>query len=109
MATKLKTDSVKIHLLNHGLMCCGNIAHNPEVIGTFDEDPVTGNDGNEYAVFTIADSEDGSHPSGWAGTYRVSVSALAAHCLPVFTTFPDGYEAPRTHGNVYPFPEGHTV
>ena len=79
-----KTDSVNIPLYGHGLECVGNIVHEPHVTGTFAADPVTGEDGNVYGVFTVQDSADKSYPSLWAGTYRINASRLRAYAPSVF-------------------------
>lgn len=72
----LKTNPVKINLLGHGLERLGSIRPEPEVTGTFARETVTGNDGREYAVFTISDPVDGAFPSQWAGTYRIDLTRL---------------------------------
>lgn len=74
--TTMKTTPVSIPLYGHGVETAGNIDHEPIVNGTFAADTVTGEDGNEYAIFTIADNYPAS-PSIWAGTYRISVDRLA--------------------------------
>ena len=71
----MKTNTVTIPLFGHGLESVGNLAHDPVVTGAFAADTVTGNDGVEYAVFTVA---EGNYPSEWVGTYRISVSRLKA-------------------------------
>lgn len=81
---KFKTSPVTIPLYGHGLECVGSIAHEPRVNGTFAADPVTGNDGNIFGVFTVTDPEDGRYPSGWAGTYRISASRLRSYGPDVF-------------------------
>ena len=81
---RLKTEPVTISLHGHGLECVGNYAPEPLVTGSFAADPVTGNDGNEYALFTIADPQNGEYPSHWAGTYRISISYLKAYRPSVF-------------------------
>ena len=83
---KFKTTPVTIPLYGHGLWCTSTLAHEPHVTGTFAEDPVTGNDGNSYGVFTIADPEDKSYPSAWAGVYRIDVSRLKAYVPSVFAS-----------------------
>lgn len=72
MAT-MKTTPVSIPLNGHGVETVGNIDHEPIVKGTFAAETVTGADGKEYALFTIADEEV---PSIWAGTYRIDVGRL---------------------------------
>ena len=79
----MTTSTVKIHLYGHGLEVVGNLSSEPEVIGTFAEDVVTGSDGAKYAVFTITDDTPGI-PSSWAGTYRIDVNRLAAMGEDVF-------------------------
>lgn len=79
----MTTSTVKIHLYGHGLEVVGSLSNEPEVIGTFDADVVTGSDGAKYAVFTIADGTPGI-PSSWAGTYRIDVNRLAAMGEDVF-------------------------
>lgn len=49
---------------------------NAKVPGTFAAETVRGNDGKDYAVFTVGDPENGSYPSSWAGTYRIDVIQL---------------------------------
>lgn len=80
MAT-MKTSTVSIPLFGHGLEDVGNLAHDPVVTGAFAADTVTGNDGVEYAVFTVA---EGNYPSEWVGVYRIAVSRLQAglRCIP---------------------------
>ena len=82
MAT-MKTTPVTIPLYGHGVETLGSIDHEPHIKGTFAADTVTGEDGKEYALFTIAD-EYPDAPSSWAGTYRISVERLAAAGLDVF-------------------------
>lgn len=82
MAT-MKTSSVSIHLYGHGVETVGNIDHEPLVTGTFAAETVTGEDGKEYALFTVAD-EYPAAPSSWAGTYRISVERLEACGADVF-------------------------
>lgn len=78
-----KTTSVTIPLYGHGLETVGNIDHEPMVTGTFAADPVTGNDGTVFGIFTVPDPTNGTdYPSQWAGTYRISVDRLKS--LPVF-------------------------
>ena len=72
----MNTNPVKIQLLGHGLECVGSIHPEPEVSGTFASETVTGNDGREYAVFTVSDPADGAFPSLWAGTYRIDLVRL---------------------------------
>lgn len=81
------TATVNIPLYGHGLEDVGNIAHEPHVVGSFAADPVTGNDGVKYGVFTITDSETGAYPSAWAGTYRINADRLKAEVPQVFTEF----------------------
>lgn len=90
MATTMKTSTVSIPLFGHGLESAGNLAHEPVVTGNFAADIATGNDGIEYAVFTVA---EGNYPSEWVGVYRISVSRLKAglRCIP------DGPEDPETY------------
>ena len=76
MATKFKTTKIETVLGGHGLATQGDILYEPHVVGIFDADPVMGNDGIEYGVFTIAD--EAPNLSGWAGTYRVPVSRMEA-------------------------------
>lgn len=80
----LKTGTVTIPLYGHGLENVGSVDAEPMVTGSFAADPVTGNDGKEYAVFTIADPQNGEYPSLWAGTYRISLSRLEAYAPEVF-------------------------
>ena len=89
MAT-MKTSTVTIPLFGHGLESVGNLAHNPVVTGAFAADTVTGNDGVEYAVFTVA---EGNYPSEWVGTYRISISRLKAglRCIPDGSGDPEIY------------------
>ena len=82
MAT-MKTSSVTIPLYGHGVETVGSIDHEPHVNGTFAADTVTGEDGKEYALFTVAD-EYPAAPSIWAGTYRISVDRLMASGADVF-------------------------
>lgn len=81
---KLKTEPITIFLYGHGLECVGNINPEPLVKGSFEADPIIGNDGNEYAVFTIADPQNGEYPSLWAGTYRINLSRLKAYAPECF-------------------------
>lgn len=76
MAT-MKTTPVSIPLYGHGVETVGNIDHEPIVNGTFAAETITGEDGNEYALFTVSD-EYPAAPSIWAGVYRISVERLAA-------------------------------
>ena len=92
MAT-MKTSAVTIPLFGHGLESVGNLAHEPRVDGSFAADTVTGNDGAEYAVFTVTDPADGHYPSEWAGTYRISVSRLKAGLRAI----PDGADDPEVY------------
>lgn len=82
MAT-MKTTPVSIPLYGHGVETVGSIDHEPIVTGTFAEETVTGEDGKEYAVFTVADSYP-VHSSIWAGTFRISVDRLTASGADVF-------------------------
>lgn len=84
MATKLKTTKVKVSLSGHGLEAQGNLAHYPLVVGTFAEDPVTGNDGAAYAVLTVEEGD--GNLSAWIGTYRLPLSGLKANRPDVFTS-----------------------
>lgn len=87
MSMRFKTDPVTIPLYGHGLECVGSIAHEPDVTGTFAADPVTGNDGTLFGVFTVPDPANGAdYPSLWAGTYRLSASRLLANVPRVFET-----------------------
>jgi len=79
----MRTDRVTIPLYGHGVETVGSIDHEPLVNGTFAANTVTGEDGKEYALFTIAD-EYPAAPSIWAGTYRISVSRLVGAGLNVF-------------------------
>ena len=85
-----KTTTVTIPLYGHGLESAGNVAIEPRVPGVFTADPVTGNDGEVFGVFTISDptAESGAlpYPSAWAGTYRISASRLKAEVPSVFTS-----------------------
>ena len=81
---KFKTSPVTIPLYGHGLECVGSIDHEPRVNGTFAADPVTGNDGNIFGIFTIADPAGAEYPSSWAGTYRISASRLRSSGADVF-------------------------
>ena len=92
MAT-MKTTTVKIPLYGHGLENVGSLDHEPEVTGAFAAETVTGNDGIEYAVFTVSDPADGSYPSEWAGTYRIKVSRLKS----ALRAIPDGSDDPETY------------
>ena len=76
---KFKTSPVTIPLYGHGLLCVGNISPEPRVTGTFAADPVTGNNGEIFGVFTVPDPEGGEYPSGWAGTYRISATRLRCY------------------------------
>lgn len=81
-----KTTSVIIPLYGHGLECSGNVTHEPNVPGTFAADPVTGNDGTVFGVFTVPDPTNGKdYPSQWAGTYRINADRLKAGAPYVFT------------------------
>lgn len=82
MAT-MKTNPVSIPLYGHGVETVGNIDHEPHVKGTFAAATVTGEDGKEYALFTVAD-EYPAAPSIWAGTYRISVERLRHMAPSVF-------------------------
>lgn len=84
MSMKLKTTPVNIPLYGHGLECVGSISNEPHVTGTFAEDPVTGNDGASYGVFTVTDPADDSFPSSWAGVYRIRIDRLQAEAPNVF-------------------------
>ena len=75
MAT-FKTSTVTIPLYGHGLEDVGSVQIEPIVTGTFAADSVTGADGNEYGVFTIAEPTNNAYPALWAGTYRVDVDRL---------------------------------
>lgn len=109
MAMTFKTSAVTIPLYGHGLECDGSIAHEPQVTGTFAADPVTGNDGTVFGVFTITDPSRESvdsveaandeeavviadgitgfpYPSLWAGTYRINASRLKAEVPSVFAS-----------------------
>lgn len=92
MAT-MKTATVKIPLFGHGLETVGSIDHEPVVSGAFAAETVTGNDGIEYAVFTVSDPADGSYPSEWAGTYRIRVSRLKS----ALRAIPDGSGDPEIY------------
>lgn len=81
---KFKTSPVTIHLYGHGLECVGSIANEPKVSGTFAADPVTGNDGNIFGVFTVPDPTGAEYPSLWAGTYRVNADRLRVSGEDVF-------------------------
>ena len=81
----MKTNPVTMPLYGHGLETLGSIDHEPTVTGTFAADTVTGNDGKEYAVFTVGDNHPAA-PSVWAGTYRISVDRLEAAREDVFST-----------------------
>lgn len=88
---KFITTPVNIPLYGHALWCTSTMAHEPHVTGTFAEDPVTGNDGKTYAVFTVSDpaadetavTPDGEpalpFPSSWAGVYRIDVTRIKAN------------------------------
>ena len=89
MAT-MKTSTVSLPLFGHGLESAGSLSADPVVSGAFAADTVTGNDGKEYAVFTVSDPADGSYPSEWAGSYRISVDRLTA----ALRTLPDGKADP---------------
>jgi hypothetical protein len=75
--SKMNTNPVTLPLYGHGLECVGNIAHEPPVTGSFAEDTITGADGVEYALFTVADPYPAA-PSIYAGTYRLRVDRLRA-------------------------------
>ena len=80
-----KTTPVTIPLYGHGLETVGSIDHEPIVTGTFAADPVTGNDGTIFGVFTVPDPTNGKdYPSQWAGTYRISAGRLQARTPYVF-------------------------
>lgn len=89
MAT-MKTTTVTIPLFGHGLEAVGNLAHEPRVTGAFAADTVTGNDGVEYAVFTVA---EGNYPSEWVGVYRINVERLKAGLRAI----PDGVDDPAVY------------
>lgn len=89
MAT-MKTNTVSIPLLGHGLETVGNLDHEPVVVGNFAAETVNGNDGKEYAVFTVA---EGNYPSEWVGTYRIWVSRLRA----ALRAIPDGSGDPEVY------------
>lgn len=89
MAT-MKTTTVTISLFGHGLEDVGNLAHDPRVTGNFAADTVQGNDGKEYALFTVIDPDDGRYPSEWAGTYRINVERLKV----MLRAIPDGDDDP---------------
>ena len=79
---KFKTTTVTVPLYGHGLETIGNIDNEPMVTGTFAADPVTGNDGTIFGVFTVPDPTNGAeYPSQWAGTYRINADLLKA-CAP---------------------------
>lgn len=90
MATTMKTSTVTIPLFGHGLEAVGSMEHEPCVTGAFSADTVTGNDGVEYAVFTVA---EGGYPSEWVGAYRISVDRLKAG----LRSIPDGKDDPETY------------
>ena len=92
MAT-MKTSTVSIPLFGHGLESQGTIAHDPVVTGAFAADTVTGNDGKEYAVFTVTDPENGAYPSEWAGSYRIRIDRLQAG----LRALPDGKDDAVTY------------
>ena len=92
MAT-MKTATVTIPLFGHGLENVGSIQHEPDVTGAFTAETVTGNDGVEYAVFTVSDPVNGSYPSSWAGQYRISVSRLKS----MLRAIPDGAGDPEIY------------
>jgi hypothetical protein len=83
---KFITTPVTIPLMGHGLESCGNLAHNPRVKGTFAADPITGNDGKIYGVFTAIDPDDKAYPSEWAGTYRIDVDRLKCAVAPDYSS-----------------------
>ena len=83
---KFITSPVNIPLYGHGLEDVGSVSTEPHVTGTFAEDPVTGNDGKAYGVFTIADPENKAYPSLWAGTYRINADRLKAEAPNVFAS-----------------------
>ena len=92
MAT-MKTTTVTIPLLGHALENVGSMTNEPCVKGSFSADTVTGNDGTEYAVFTVTDPENGAYPSEWAGQYRISVDRLKT----AFRSLPDGKDDPEVY------------
>ena len=94
----MKTSSVTIPLYGHGLETVGSIDHEPTVTGTFAADTVTGEDGNEYAVFTVGDGYPAT-PSIWAGAYRISVDRLLAACEDVFAPDPEPEPDPEPTPN----------
>lgn len=79
--SKMKTTPVTLPLYGHGLECVGSISAEPPVTGSFAEETIIGGDGKEYALFTVGDTFP-NQPSGWAGTYRISVDRLVA-CGPL--------------------------
>jgi len=81
---KFKTTPVTVPLYGHSLTAAGMLANTPKVTGTFAADPVTGNDGEVFGVFTVPDSETKAYPSYWAGTYRINVDSLKGGCPEVF-------------------------
>ena len=89
MAT-MKTSTVTIPLFGHGLECAGSMQLEPKVTGAFAAETVTGNDGIEYAVFTVSDPANGVYPSQWAGTYRISVNRLKS-ALRAISEHPETY------------------
>ena len=76
MAKTISTDKVRIPVWGHGLESQGNIAHEPHAVGTFAADPVTGNDGKEDGVFTVAEGD--GNPSNWVGVYRIYLAMIEA-------------------------------
>lgn len=89
MATKLKTEKMRVPVVGHSFNCMGNYPHCPSVLGTLAEDPVIGNDGEEYAVLTVEDEEPNN--SGWAGVYRIGISGLAVTNHTVFQCLDSKY------------------
>ena len=87
----MKTTTVTIPLFGHGLEVVGNLARDPRVTGNFSAETVIGNDGVEYAVFTV--SENGIYPSEWAGTYRINIGRLKAGLRAI----PDGVDDPEIY------------
>lgn len=81
--SKMNTTPVTLPLYGHGLECVGSIDHEPTVTGSFAADTITGADGAEYALFTVADAYPAA-PSIYAGTYRISVDRLRALGADVF-------------------------
>ena len=87
-----KTTPVTIPLYGHGLETVGSIDHEPIVTGTFAADPVTGNDGTIFGVFTVPDPTNGKEPTE-------SVQAACRHAPRMYLQkIKKGAETDHDHG-----------